>query len=195
MRRLPVLLIALVAFPFAATGGTDGDRPSIGRYQLTAAAEGLYLLDTATGQLWLKVINGEWKRVDSPVDVAPPIANVLPKSVSLALPKAGETMPMAQRETRAIPGSSETLLLHVGDITGGQVFVDVRDINGKHLLDRTSLKKKEFVKFQVNETDVYLQIAELVNNLLDEDICQVHLSFEKPTLEDKSEDSNDPKNP
>jgi hypothetical protein len=187
------LLTALVAFPFAAFGGTDDERPSIGRYQLTAAAEGLYFLDTATGQLWLKVTHGEWERVESPVDGAPPIADVPAKPVSLTLPKAGETMPMVQREKRAIPGSSETLWVHLGDITGGQVFVEVRDINGQHLVERTSLKSKEFVKFKVNETDVYLQITEMVNNLLDEDLCQVHLSFKKPKLEEKSEELNAPK--
>ena len=102
-------------------------------------------------------------------------------------------MPMVQREKRAIPGSSETLWVHLGDITGGQVFVEVHDVNGQHLVERTSLQSKEFVKFKVNETEVYLQIAEMVNNLLDEDICQVHLSFTKPKLEEKSEESNDPK--
>jgi hypothetical protein len=187
------LLTALVAFPFAAFGGTDDEHASIGRYHITAAVEGLYFLDTATGQLWIKVTHGEWERVDSPVDGALPIADVPAKPVSLTLPKAGETMPMVQREKRAIPGSSETLWVHLGDITGGQVFVEVRDINGQHLVERTSLKSKEFVKFKVNETDVYLQIAEMVNNLLDEDICQVHLSFKKPKLEEKPEESNDPK--
>lgn len=177
MTRLSFLLTALVACPFAAFGSTDDEHPSIGRYQLTASVEGLYFLDTATGQLWLKVTHGEWERVDNPVDEAPPIAVVPAKPVSLTLPKAGETIPMVQREKRAIPGSSETLWVHLGDITGGQVFVEVRDINGQHLVERTSLKSKEFVKFKVNETDVYLQIAEIVNNLLDEDICQLHLSF------------------
>ena len=100
---------------------------------------------------------------------------------------------MIQREKRAIPGSSETLWVQVGDITGGQVFVEVSDVNGHHLVERTSLKSKEFVKFKVNETDVYLQIAEMVNNLLDEDICQVHLSFKKPKLEQKVEESSDSK--
>ena len=61
MIRVSFLLTALVAFPFAAFGGTDDEHASIGLYQLTAPVEGLYFLDTATGQLWLKVIHGEWE--------------------------------------------------------------------------------------------------------------------------------------
>ncbi len=195
MARLSLLLTALVAIPFVAFGGTDDGRSGIGRYQLTATVEGLYFLDTATGELWLKVKDGEWHKVDSPVDPAPPTRDAPAKPVSLTLPKAGETMPMVQREKRAIPGSSETLWVQLGDITGGQVFVEVSDLNGHHLVKRTSLKTREFLKFKVNETDVYLQIAEMVNNLLDEDICQVHLSFKKPKPEQKAEGSNDSKEP
>ena len=57
------------------------------------------------------------------------------------------------------------------------------------------LKTSEFVKFKVNETDVELQIAEMVNNWLDEDICQVHLSFKKPKPDQNGEGSNDSKEP
>jgi hypothetical protein len=195
MARFSLLLAALVAFPLAACGSTDDDRPSIGRYQLTASAEGLYFLDTATGELWLKRGQGEWRRVDSPVNRAPQTTDVPARPVSLTLPKAGETMPMVQREKRAIPGSSETLWVQLGDITGGQVFVEVSDLNGHHLVERTSLKTGDFVKFRVNETDVYLKIAEMVNNLLDEDICQVHLSFRKPKPEQKAEEPNGSKEP
>jgi hypothetical protein len=191
MARLSFLLTALIAVPFTAFGGTDDDHSSIGRYQITLSAEGLYFLDTATGELWLKINHGEWDRVDSPVNRTPKSKELPPKPVSLTLPKAGETMPMVQREKRAIPGSSETLWVQLGDITGGQVFVEVSDLSGHHLVERTSLKNKEVLKFQVNKKDVYLQIVDLVNNLLGEDICQVRFSFRKPKLEQKGEESND----
>ena len=191
MTRLSILLIALIAFPSAAIGGSDDDEPSIGRYQIAFSVEGLYFLDTTTGELWLKGGQGEWNRVDSPVKRKPESTEAPPKTVSLTLPKAGETMPMVQRERRVIPGSSDTISVQLGDITGGQVFVEVIDINGHHLVNRTSLKNKEFVKFKVDQTDVYLQIVEMVNNLLDEDICQVHLSLKKPMLEQISSESVD----
>ncbi len=195
MVRLSFLLTALILFPVPAFGDTDADHPRIGRYQLTTTVEGLYFLDTATGELWLKVTHGEWDRVDSPFDRAPQTADLPPKPVSLTLPKAGETMPMVQREKRAIPGSSETLWVQLGDITGGQVFVEVTDLNGHHLVERASLSKHEFLKFKVNQTDVYLQIADMVNNLLDEDICQVHLSYKKPKLEKEAAESKSTKEP
>ena len=99
MARLSLLLTALAAIPFIAFGGTDDGRSGIGRYQLTATVEGLYFLDTATGELWLKVKDGEWHKVDSPVDPAPPTRDAPAKPVSLTLPKAGETMPMLQPRT------------------------------------------------------------------------------------------------
>ncbi len=188
MKRYPLLILGLLTFAATAEaeGGRDGEMEggqNVGRYQISLSFEGLYFLDTATGELWLKDSRGQWRGIDSPVrqKLETPVA--AQKAVTLVLPEDGATMPMVQRERRAIPGSTDTLWVQLGDITGGQVFVEVFDANEHELASRTSLKDKEFVKFKVGQRDVYLQVVEMVNNLLGEDICQIHVSLTEPVIE------------
>ncbi|WP_298858683.1 hypothetical protein [uncultured Gimesia sp.] len=187
MKKLSVLLIAVVVFPLIALAETKEENLPVGRYDITFSAEGVYFLDTATGALWLKQNGGEWERIDSPVNRRSDKKASSDKPVTLALAKGGATMPMVQRERRKIPGSSDTLSVQLGDITGGQVFVEVIDVNGHYLVKRTSLKNNEFLKFELDGKDVYLQIVDMINNFIGDDICKVRISFEKPKSESKKE--------
>lgn len=187
MKRLSFLLIAFAIYPILALAGTNEDASNVGRYDIAATNEGLYFLDTATGSLWIKRGQEAWVKIESPVSWKSNKKSQSNKPVTLTLPQGGVTMPMIQRERRKIPGSSGTLFVQLGDITAGQVFVEVVDINGNYLATRTSLKNNEFLKFELNEKDVYLQIFDMVNNLIGEDICKVRLSFEKPNKESKKE--------
>lgn len=187
MKRLALLLIAFAIYPILALAGTNEDASNVGRYDIAATNEGLYFLDTATGSLWIKRGQGAWVKIESPVTWKSNKKSQSHKPVTLTLPQGGVTMPMIQRERRKIPGSSGTLSVQLGDITAGQVFVEVVDINGNYLATRTSLKNNEFLKFELDGKDVYLQIFDMVNNLIGEDICKVRLSFEKPNKESKKE--------
>ena len=182
MNRFTALLITVVAFPVLASAD-PGDDSNIGRYQISSAVGAIYFLDTATGAMWVNHGGSHWQSVDSPIvgkTNVPKTPKARARPVSLKLPTSGEVMPMIQREKRAIPCSSGSIWVHLGDVTGGQVFVEVVDINGEILLKRTSLKNEEYAKFSVNGEDVYLQITDLINNLLTEDICKVNLTSKKP---------------
>ena len=186
MKAMHIVFVVLVATTFIGSAETE-ETAVIGRYAITSSHQGLYFLDTATGLLWLKSARSDWKRVESPVAIAPEDEPV-DEPVLLKLPKGGVTMPMLQRERRYIPGSSETVSVRLGDITAGQVFVEVVDINGRYLVDRTSLRNNEFTKFMLNGKTVYLHIVDLVNALVGDDMCKVRVSHTEPKTRPEKEE-------
>ena len=124
------------------------DSPA-GRYQLLVGKGTLYFIDTATGRLWQKDDEGVWKSIDSPVSPAlqresrrksnGKKTEQLP--VSLTLKKKVQSFRMLQRESRFVPGSEETIWIHINDITSGQVLVELVDINGKQIVPQDFLEK------------------------------------------------------
>ena len=98
---------------------------------------------------------------------------------------------MYQRERRSVPGSSNTLFVHLDDITASQVFVEVFDFDGRYMVERTSLKNDEFLKFQVNENEFYLQVIDMVNHLVGQDLCKVRISSKKPKVPPKDGQSKE----
>ncbi len=191
MKIFTLSLAAFVFFTGIAFTQAVKEGSSVGRYSIIFSGDGLYFLDTASGALWSKTSQRDWHRVDSPVSRVPEIAETSDKAVSLIVPEAGISMPMTQRERRKIPGSNDTIFVQLGDITGGQVFLEVIDVNGHHLVERTSLKNNQFLVFQVNKADVYVQVTDMVNNLLGEDICKIYVSSTKPKNEADGKEAND----
>ncbi|MEM8667971.1 MAG: hypothetical protein AAGG48_10670 [Planctomycetota bacterium] len=184
MKLLICLLTGFCLLPSIVNADEIQKRSAVGRYQVVLSMEGLYFLDTATGELWRK--GGErWERVDSPVSPRPRRSEA-EKNISLELVKGSVTVPLMQRESRAVPGSSGTLIVQVGDITGGQVFVELLNQNGHEVMPRASLKEGEFVQFRVNEQVVYLQLIEMVNHLFSEDFCKVRFSVDRPPTSDRA---------
>jgi hypothetical protein len=186
MKAMSIVLAVLVSTTSIGIAQAKEKADAVGRYAITFSPRGLYFLDTATGLLWLKSGGSDWKRVDSPVASAPEDGPA-DKPVLLELSKDGVIMPMLQRERRHIPGSSETISVRLGDITAGQVFVEVVDINGRHLVERTSLRNDEFTHFTLNGKTVYLHIDEMVNNLIGDDMCKVRVSSTEPRTEAEKE--------
>lgn len=74
--------------------------------------------------------------------------------------------------------------MKLGDITAGQVFVEVVDVNGHTRIHRKSLRNQEFTSFDLNGNTVYLGVKGMVNHLIGEDICKVHVTYTKPTREE-----------
>ena len=187
MKAMHIALAVLVSITFIGVAEAEEKTDGVGRYAITFSPQGVYFLDTATGRLWLKSGRSDWKRVESPVAIAPE-DEPAEEPVLLELPKDGVTMPMLQRERRYIPGSSETISVRLGDITAGQVFVEVVDFNGRYLVERTSLRNDEFTKFMLNGKTVYLHIDEMVNVLVGDDMCKVRVSNTKPKTEPEQEE-------
>ena len=168
---------------------TETNSPPVGRYEMIWGLDGMYFLDTATGALWVRDRPGkEWSRVNSPVSPRPDTDEPLEPSeepISLDLPEGGVLMPMEQREARSIPGSAGTLTVRVGDITGGQVFVEVMDKDWNTVAERRSLRRREFLEFKLDEKPVYVQVVELINNLVDSDLCKLRVTHERPGADKK----------
>ncbi|NNE00716.1 MAG: hypothetical protein HKN47_25655 [Pirellulaceae bacterium] len=183
MHKQILLLAALLAAPSIALSGEHDDHASVGRYQLAFSIDGLYFLDTATGELWMRTGQGGWDSVRSPIHLPKHQRSRSREQVTLTLPKRGKKITMMQREKRAIPGSDDSLWIQLGDITGGQVMLEVVDANGQSIVERTSMKRRDFVKFKVDKRDIYLQIADLEMHLLSADFCELHLSKKKPKKE------------
>lgn len=184
-------LFLAIMFSVAATAQdiVQQDHPAVNRYQLIPIDRGLYLIDTATGKLWFQRFGSgdRWEVVKTPIGaLAEKPVTADAKPAQLTLPRKGIVMPMIQRETREIPGADGTLRLHVGDITGGQVFVEIKDQKGVALLERTSLRRGQSAKFKVEDRNVVISVRQMVNNLVGEDICTLHLSHARP---DKSSEA------
>ena len=68
---LGLLLLICAAMPAVGLAQAPQQPSAVGRYSITSSAEGLYFLDTATGELWFKPPGRDWHRVDSPVSDSP----------------------------------------------------------------------------------------------------------------------------
>jgi len=91
-----------------------------------------------------------------------PAPNVTP---ALTLPPGGARLPIAQRSTKAVPGSDGLLQVHLGDITRGQVQLSVAKTNGTTLIAPTSVKEGDALPF-VFGGRYFVTVVELTNRLV-----------------------------
>lgn len=68
-KTLVLLLISLSAFPLVTFGQKVASPNVPGRYRMTSSPSGIYLLDTATGEMWFKLhgTTQKWKSIESPI--------------------------------------------------------------------------------------------------------------------------------
>ena len=85
-KTLVLLLISLSAFPLVAFGQKVAPPNVPGRYRMTSSPSGIYLLDTATGEMWFKLhgTTQKWKSIESPVTRKPVIKK---NSTSVEIPE------------------------------------------------------------------------------------------------------------
>lgn len=196
-----LLLAAAAAFALALTGSraaaqeavkrevkeppaaVENDR--IGRYQMAGGWDGcIYVLDTATGQCWMRTPDGSWRDAGNPAKTQPEKSRkkaerTVPK---LDLPEKTVEIVVAQREAVEIPGSDGTVRVRLGDITAGQVFLWVVTADDETLLRRTSLAQGDMVEFAVGKKRYTIHVKELRNILIGDDFAKIVVSEaeEKP---------------
>jgi len=112
-----------------------------------------------------------------------PMPKQAPVKPVLALPRDPLQLTIVQRQTKAIQGSDETIAVHVGDVTGGQVLVEVLPPSGPTLVDTISMKPGDVVKFQVAEKVYHLTLVELQNFLFGDDVAMFEVSTNPPSAE------------
>lgn len=102
------------------------------------------------------------------------LANI---SVAKDIPLAQYTL--KQRSTIKIDILPKDSYLHIGDITAGQVLVNLRH-NKKYLVPTTSMRQGDIVKFSIEGVDGYLFLQEYNNFLLGGDYCVFQIYSQAP---------------
>ena len=104
----------------------------------------------------------------------------------LELPEDPASLTIIQREAKEIPGSRGTLLVSIGDITGGQVILSIYGPGLKPIVDYTSVSPGDIVPFTVHDQQYYLLVKELRNFIIGDDIAVFEISTIRPLVQDPS---------
>jgi hypothetical protein len=152
----------------------------IGRFQLASAGPVMFMIDTATGQVWKRNENGDWNDDGNPTKPKPASETEAKKSAALDLKGKSVEMVVVQREERAVPGSDGTVLIRVGDITDGQAFLTIVNADREELLPRTSVKQGDAVEFRLGAKHFSVKVNELRNILIGDDFAKLTVAEGKP---------------
>lgn len=100
----------------------------------------------------------------------------------LELPQDPLTLTIVQRTAKLVPGFAGTVSVRVGDITAGQVLVEVTQ---PHLLlplvDTVAVKPGDVVTFALGERKYHLTLTRLQNFIIGDDFAVFELSTTRPT--------------
>jgi len=106
-------------------------------------------------------------------------------SQPLRLPEEPVRMTIVQRTAAAVPGSNEQVFVHLGDITGGQVLLEMRGSGGKQVLNLRSVRKGDVIPFELGSETYSLSVVEL-RNFTTDDFAVLEISSSRPES-DRSE--------
>ena len=101
----------------------------------------------------------------------------------LVLPEDPLHLTIIQRTSKFIRGSDGKLSVHIDDITGGQVLVEILRDSGPALVDTISMKPGDIVKFHVAEQEYHLILIRLENFLIGNDFAVFEVSTKAPSAE------------
>ncbi|MBL7224243.1 MAG: hypothetical protein ISS72_10340 [Candidatus Brocadiae bacterium] len=104
-----------------------------------------------------------------------------PATPLLTLPRDPLQLTIVQRESKSIGGSSGTVRVRIGDITAGQVLVEVVPRSGPAFVDTVSMKPGDVVKFGVAQQVHYLTLTKLRNFLVGDDFAVFEVSAQAPS--------------
>lgn len=171
---LVVVVIAGAVNDRQASAQDSEPRKEVGRYQLVASTEGIFLLDTATGQCWFRRSARDWFSEGNPTKTAQGKPARSPhKPPHLELPDETVELTIIQREERAIPGSEGTVRLRLGDITEGQAHLSVVTADGDFLHEKVSVQQGNKLEFTIGKKEYVLQVHELRNILIGDDFARI----------------------
>ena len=111
-------------------------------------------------------------RVQVVTTVVVPSAKLLPAApaaVKVIAPSTPSRVTIIQRREQALEGSQGTVIAHIGDITGGQTLLTIRDSAGNQLLSTRSVGVGDVHSFTVGNASFDVEVPELNNFLTGED--------------------------
>ncbi len=94
---------------------------------------------------------------------------------------------IAQRHTRSIAEYDDDLKIHIGDITRGQVLLNIWGDHYATILDTTSVTDGDVIKFDYKGQTLYLTVISLTNVLFGTDFGKFELSSTPPAERELSE--------
>jgi hypothetical protein len=103
------------------------------------------------------------------------------KAPELALPEDPLALTIVQRQSKTLRGSRGTVRIRIGDVTGGQVLVEVLSRSGPPLVDTVSMKPGDVAQFRVAERGYYLTLVKLRNFLIGDDFAEFEVSTKRPS--------------
>ena len=96
------------------------------------------------------------------------------------LPQDPITISVEQRGRAAIPGSTQSLFVCLGDITRGQMMLSLENKKGDTIVDACSVRYGDIVAFELGELRHYLQVVKVHNHLFDTDLAEIRISSAEP---------------
>ncbi|MEX2560451.1 MAG: DUF5329 family protein, partial [Pirellulales bacterium] len=97
------------------------------------------------------------------------------RPASLELAAAAVPFTVFQRTSEAIPGSRGYLRVRVGDITAGQVILELRAEDGTELIDKVSVREGDSLEFELNGERYSLHVKRLANVLVGDDWAELEV--------------------
>jgi hypothetical protein len=108
-------------------------------------------------------------------------ADGVPAQPQLQLERDPVQLTVVQRYAEHIPGSRGSIIVAIGDVTGGQVLVEVVKCDGSTLAGRMSMKPGDVREFPVQGRDYYLTLTALQNYLIGDDFAVFEISADRPS--------------
>lgn len=94
----------------------------------------------------------------------------------LDLAREGGRFSVVQRRTAAVPGSRDYLRVRLGDLTAGQVLVEVSGADGRVFVAQRSLRTRDEVEFELFGGRYVLLVEKLVNLLIGDDFAELSVA-------------------
>jgi hypothetical protein len=103
-------------------------------------------------------------------------------SVKFGFPEDPLRLTVVQRSSKPIPGFHGAVNVKIGDITGGQVLLEIlSDESLRPLVDTVSVQAGDAVSFEVQDTRCYVSVIELRNFLMGDDFAVLEISTTPPS--------------
>jgi hypothetical protein len=86
------------------------------------------------------------------------------------------TLTIVQRHSKEIPGSDGAVVVKIGDITGGQVLLEILNSDKQTIVDTVSVSPNDIVPFDIDGQRFYLSVKSFRNFLVGEDFAVFEIS-------------------
>jgi hypothetical protein len=108
--------------------------------------------------------------------------------VKIELPNDPLRITVVQRRSKAVPGFHGAVTIRIGDITHGQVLLEIvsEDVL-RPVVDTHSVQEGDVTPFKLGSAEYYLSVVELRNFLIGDDFAVFEISTKRPDESSKIE--------